>query len=98
MVFCDHPVSERSAVRRPLARTAWLLIGVLGSAAAAVAAQGVSQFTPFTATPRRRREVTGSPCRESDGQIGERVYDHVVNKGGKFEVHLGPRREFAIFK
>jgi hypothetical protein len=24
------------------------------------------------------------------------VYDHVVN-GSRFEVHLGPRREFAIF-
>jgi hypothetical protein len=30
--------------------------------------------------------------------VRERVYDHVVNGGGKFEVHLGPRREFAIFK
>ena len=35
---------------------------------------------------------------ERDGQFSERVYDHVVNGVGKFEVHMGPRREFAIFK
>ena len=27
-----------------------------------------------------------------------RVYDHIVNGVGQFEVHMGPRREFAIFK
>ena len=26
------------------------------------------------------------------------MYDHVVNGTGRFEVHMGPRREFAIFK
>ena len=26
------------------------------------------------------------------------MYDHVVNGLGQYEVHLGPRREFAIFK
>jgi len=26
------------------------------------------------------------------------VYDHVVNGIGQYEVHLGPRREFGIFK
>ena len=31
------------------------------------------------------------------GPYAERVYDHVVNGVGQFEVHLGPRREFAIF-
>ncbi len=33
----------------------------------------------------------------TDGQYSERVYDHMVNGEGKFEVHMGPRREFAIF-
>jgi hypothetical protein len=66
--------------------------------AAPVAVQGVSQFTPFTSTPRKILEGSWSSCREADGQYGERVYDHVVNRGGKFEVHLGPRREFALFK
>ena len=36
-------------------------------------------------------------CRDRDGQYAERVYDHVVNGVGKYEVHMGPRREFAIF-
>jgi len=36
-------------------------------------------------------------CREADGRYSERVYDHVVNGAGRFEVHLGPKREFAIF-
>ncbi|HEY7292098.1 MAG TPA: hypothetical protein VH583_19845 [Vicinamibacterales bacterium] len=64
----------------------------------AEAAQGVSVFTPFTSDPRKILEGSWWSCREPDGQYGERVYDHVVNGGGKFEVHLGPRREFAIFK
>jgi hypothetical protein len=103
-------------VRQPLARMAWLLIGVFALATGARAlafpadaavesaidiaapAQGVSQFTPFTSDPRKILEGSWSSCREPDGQYGERVYDHVVNGGGKFEVHLGPRREFALFK
>ena len=32
-----------------------------------------------------------------DGRYSERVYDHVVNGVGRFEVHLGPKRDFAIF-
>jgi hypothetical protein len=73
----------------------WLLIGVCASAASA---QGVSQFTPFTSDPRKILEGSWWSCREADGQYAERVYDHVVRGGGQFEVHLGPRREFAIFK
>jgi hypothetical protein len=37
-------------------------------------------------------------CREDDGRYAERVYDHVVNGVGKFELHMGPHREFALFK
>lgn len=86
-------------MRPRLAGLSWVLTGVFASAAtAAVLAQGVSQFTPFTSDPRKILEGSWSSCRESDGQYAERVYDHVVNGGGKFEVHLGPRREFAIFK
>jgi hypothetical protein len=64
----------------------------------AFATQGVSMFTPFTSDPRKVLEGSWYSCREPDGQYGERVYDHVVNGTGQFEVHLGPRREFAIFK
>ena len=54
-------------------------------------------FRPFSADPRNILEGNWQSCRESDGQYAERVYDHVVNGVGKFEVHMGPRREFAIF-
>ena len=37
-------------------------------------------------------------CREIDGRYSERIYDHVVNGEGKFELHMGPYREFALFK
>ena len=36
-------------------------------------------------------------CREADGRSSERMYDHVVNGIGQFELHMGPRREFALF-
>ena len=88
-------------MRLPSARIVWLLAGVFvaltGLASAARAAQGVSVFTPFTSDPRKVLEGNWLSCREADGQYAERVYDHVVNGVGKFEVHLGPRREFAIF-
>jgi len=77
---------------------ACLFICLLAWSAAATAAQGTSQFTPFSSDSRKILDGSWWSCRESDGQYGERVYDHVVNGVGKFEVHLGPRREFAIFK
>jgi hypothetical protein len=78
----------------------WVLASVVTTAGlvAKASGQGVSMFTPFTSDPRKVLEGSWSSCREPDGQYGERVYDHVVNGGGQFEVHLGPRREFAIFK
>lgn len=87
-------------MRQSLAGCAWLLIGLCASATAISAAQGrsLSSFTPFTSDPRKILEGNWYSCRESDGQYGERVYDHVVNGVGAFEVHLGPRREFALFK
>ena len=91
-------------MRQSAARRAWPLIGALAltvwafNLAAALAAQGVSQFTPFTSDPRKILEGSWWSCREADGQYGERVYDHFVGGVAQFEVHLGPRREFAIFK
>jgi hypothetical protein len=85
-------------VRRLSAIGACLFACVLACSVVTRAAQGVSVFTPFTSDPRKILEGSWWSCREADGQYGERVYDHVVSGGGKFEVHLGPRREFAIFK
>ena len=83
-------------MRRKLATLAWLLAGLLVAAAALT--RGLSaQFTPFSNNPRSVLEGNWQSCREIDGQYSERVYDHVVN-GNKFELHMGPRREFALFK
>jgi hypothetical protein len=72
-----------------------------GSTAAAcllfVATSAAPQFTAYSRDPRHILEGSWQSCRENDGHYTERVYDHVVNGVGQFEVHLGPRDEFAIF-
>jgi hypothetical protein len=58
-----------------------------------------SQFTPFRSNDHRViLEGNWQSCREFDGRYSERIYDHVVNGEGKFELHMGPYREFALFK
>jgi hypothetical protein len=90
-------------VRPSTSRVAWLLTGVCPVLAAAtfVIAVGLrpaeAQFTPFSHDTRNILEGNWQSCRERDGQYSERVYDHAVSGVSKFEVHLGPRREFAIF-
>jgi hypothetical protein len=58
---------------------------------------GSPQFTSYSRNSRNILEGNWQSCREADGAYSERVYDHRVNGVPKFEVHLGPRREFAIF-
>ena len=55
------------------------------------------QFTSFSHDSRNILEGNWQSCRQSDGRYSERVYDHVVNGVGRFEVHMGPQNEFAIF-
>jgi len=57
-----------------------------------------AQFLPFPASKGHILEGNWQSCRERDGRYEERVYDHIVNSIGLFEVHMGPRREFAIFR
>ena len=57
-----------------------------------------AQYTKFSTQPRNILEGNWQSCRESDGYYSERIYDHIVAGVGQYEVHLGPRREFAIFK
>jgi hypothetical protein len=66
-------------------------------AALLVAQPTAAQFTPFSHDSRNVLEGNWQSCRERDGQYAERVYDHVVNGVPVFEVHMGPRREFAVF-
>jgi hypothetical protein len=57
-----------------------------------------AQFVSMSADPRHILEGHWQSCPEPGmGTYSERVYDHVVNGVGQYEVHLGPRREFAVF-
>jgi hypothetical protein len=86
-------------VRQPISCVTWLLSGVFAAlVVSSAAAAGLSQFTSFSHDPRNILEGHWQSCREADGRYAERIYDHVVNGVAKFEVHMGPRREFAIFK
>src|SRR6476660_283059 len=57
-----------------------------------------AQWISYTSNPRNILEGSWQSCLDQTGRYTERVYDHVVNGVGLYEVHLGPRREFAIFK
>ena len=84
-------------MRLPSARTAWLLTGVFAIASGSVQPARAQLFRSFSSDPRHVLEGNWQSCRDRDGQYAERVYDHVVNGVGKYEVHMGPRREFALF-
>lgn len=58
---------------------------------------GSSQWISYNSDPRNILEGNWQSCPEADGRYAERIYDHIVNGVPQFEVHLGPRREFAIF-
>jgi hypothetical protein len=81
-------------VRQPFA---WLLIGLVASTVGLVAVPAAPQFTSYSHDSRNILEGSWQSCREDDGRYTERIYDHVVNGVGRFEVHMGPRDEFAIF-
>jgi hypothetical protein len=85
-------------VRLLPARSAWLLTAVCALMwTVASVSEAAGQFTPYPSDPRNILEGNWQSCRDRDGQYSERVYDHVVNGIGQFEVHMGPRREFGIF-
>ena len=84
-------------MRPSFARGSWLFSLLLAATLLLVARPAAPQFTPFSHDPRNILEGNWQSCREADGRYSERVYDHVVNGVGRFEVHMGPGREFAIF-
>jgi hypothetical protein len=77
------------------ARFAWTLAGMIGGGLL-LAPPAAAQFTPAPHDEKIILEGNWQSCAGAGG-YSERIYDHVVNGVGKFEVHLGPRREFAIF-
>ena len=86
-------------MRQSFARLAWLLTGVLASTALMAAHPAAGQlFSTFSRDTHNILEGNWQSCRDADGRYSERVYDHIVNGIAQFEVHLGPREEFAILK
>jgi hypothetical protein len=67
-----------------------------------IVAIGVSpaaaQFTSAKTDARHILEGRWQSCLEEDGAFSERVYDHRENGVDRFELHLGPGREFALFE
>jgi hypothetical protein len=88
------------AILRAILVRARFLQGLIAAAllGAALAAPARAQFTSFSNDPKNILEGNWQSCMQRDGTYTERVYDHMVNGVGMFEVHMGPRREFAIFK
>ena len=75
----------------------WLVTSLCTWALLMAATPASPQFTSFSHDSRNVLEGSWQSCRDADGRYAERVYDHVVNGVGQFEVHLGPNNEFAMF-
>jgi len=73
--------------------TGLTVVSCLGAAAAAY-----SQFTSFNDRSRSMLEGNWQSCVEADGQYAERIYDGKAPGFGPFELHMGPLREFALFR
>src|SRR5215468_8503816 len=73
-------------------------VGAMCVAMLAAPRPASAQWISYNSDPRNILEGSWESCQEPNGRYSERVYDHVVNGVGLFEVHLGPRREFAIFE
>jgi hypothetical protein len=85
-------------VRLPFARE-FGLVAILSTLLVLAPRAGEAQFVSFSGNPHNILEGNWQSCQDlSTGRYAERVYDHVVSGVAQFEVHLGPRREFAIFK
>jgi hypothetical protein len=76
----------------------WITGGLAALAIVAAPRLASPQFVSFSNSPHNILEGNWQSCQETSGRYSERVYDHMVNGVGQFEVHLGPKREFAIFK
>jgi hypothetical protein len=85
-------------VRPSFARISRFATGLFALAFVLIPRPAAPQFYSFSGNPRNILEGNWQSCQEpSTGRYTERVYDHVVNGVPQFEVHLGPRREFAMF-
>jgi hypothetical protein len=79
-------------------RRRWPLVVLAAVALLGVPRAAAPQFTSFRQDARTILEGQWQSCPDQDGTFSERIYDHMVNGVGQFEVHLGPHDEFAIFR
>jgi hypothetical protein len=63
----------------------------------AAAASG-QQFISLSDRSHVILEGSWQSCREADGLYAERVYDAKLPNGETFELHMGPFREFGLFR
>ena len=90
--------SKGSPVRVSAFR-AFCLAGAIGAFVLLVPrASSGGQWISYSSNHRNILEGNWQSCLDRSGRYTERVYDHVVAGVGQYEVHLGPRREFAIFQ
>ena len=76
-----------------------VFFGICSVAALALPSRVAAQeWISYGSDPRNVLEGNWQSCLQSDGQYAEKIYDHYVKSVPQFEVHLGPKREFAIFK
>jgi len=61
-------------------------------------AAAAQEWISYNSDPKNILEGNWQSCVQAGGRYAEKIYDHYVNSVPQFEVHLGPRREFAIFK
>jgi len=87
-------ISHVGRVLTKLSLPAAMLLVVALSPARASGQEWIS----YNSDPRNILEGNWQSCQQPDGHYAEKIYDHYVNSVPQYEVHLGPRREFAIFK
>ena len=75
-----------------------MVIGLVLLAVAWPRTGSAQEWISYNSDPRNILEGNWQSCVQDDGRYAEKIYDHYVNSVPQFEVHLGPRREFAIFK
>ena len=75
-----------------------LFLGISVAATLVPSRASSQEWISYSSDPRNVLEGNWQSCLQSDGQYAEKIYDHYVNSVPQFEVHLGPKREFAIFK
>ncbi len=79
-------------------RASQLVAGLFALTIMLSARPALAQYVSQSSDPRHILEGNWQSCQEIAGGVySERVYDHIVNGVPLFEVHLGPKREFAIF-